>query len=328
LSVTISIVKKALGLGRKASPAPVDDAPMAEAEADHAPAPATEWSNGDVPVADPTMVMSQGLRTMFNVVHSQSKRGLRPKLLMTGPAGCGKSSLAQQFAGMTRRQFFSFEVPNVRESRDWFGCKGIGDDGRPRWFESQFAHAIRTPGSVILLDEVNRATPAVANVLLALLDHRAGTYFEELQAMIRVSPGVVWFGTANIGRQFAGTYALDGAFRDRFSTRVPVTYLGSDEEINLLISRTGIDKDTAASLVEVAGITRQRSMSDGTDALCEGISTRALLCAAQNYKDAPEGKGRLTLPFSLAYSYPSEGGENSEQAAVLSLLAGKFGELT
>jgi MoxR-like ATPase len=160
------------------------------------------------------------------------------------------------------------------------------------------------------------------------LDHRAGTYFEELQQMVRVAPGVCWFGTANIGRSFAGTYALDGAFRDRFSTRVPVTYLGVEEETNLLHSRTGIDKEVAKALVDVANITRTRAMSDGADALSEGISTRSLLTAATNYKYAPEGKGPQTLPFSLAYAYPAEGGENSEQAAVLSLLAGKFGELT
>lgn len=332
LAVTVSLVRKSLGLGRKAKEPMVEEA-TEEATAP-TPAPVAEkpastgWSNGDVPRSDPTMVMSAGLRTMFNCIHAQSRVGNRPKLLLTGPAGCGKSSLAQQFAGMTRRPFYSFEVPNIRESRDWFGSKGIGDDNRPKWFESQFIHAIRTPGAVILLDEVNRATPAVANVLLALLDHRAGTYFEELQTMVRVAPGVVWFGTANIGRSFAGTYALDGAFRDRFSTRVPVTYLGVEEETNLLVARTGIEKGVAASLVEVANITRTRAMSDGTDALSEGISTRSLLQAAMNYRFAPEGKGPQTLPFSLAYAYPSEGGENSEQAAVLSLLAGKFGELT
>ena len=130
LAVTVSIVRKSLGLGRKAKEPMVEEA-TEEATAP-TPAPVAEWQNGDVPRSDPTMVMGAGLRTMFNVVHAQSRAGARPKLLLTGPAGCGKSSLAQQFAGMTRRHFYSFEVPNVRESRDWFGSKGIGDDIRPR----------------------------------------------------------------------------------------------------------------------------------------------------------------------------------------------------
>ena len=331
-AVAISNVRKALGLpGPRSRKEPeefvvegAETAPEPVVEETHAP---RGYENGMVPPIDKTLVIPEITRTMFNVLHRRAQAGQRPKLLLTGPAGCGKSSMAQAFAAFTRRPFFEFAVPNTRESRDWFGSRGLDDKGRPNWFLSQFVDAIRTPGAVILLDEVNRATPTVANVLLPLLDHRAGTYFEEAKTALRVAPGVVWFGTANEGRSFAGTFLLDGAFRDRFSTRIKCDYLTEKEEIALLIARTGIGHDVAQKLVEVAGLTRLRAQAEGPEALDEGISTRSLLEAAQNWAYAPEGKGNHVLVPSLVNAYPDAGGEASQASQVLQLLIGKFGPL-
>lgn len=334
-AVAISNVRKALGLpGPRSRKEPeefvvegAETAPEPEPEPEPTPAVVRGYENGQIPPVDRTMVMSDTVRTMFNVLNSQSRRGQRPKLLLTGPAGCGKSSMAQAYAAGTNRPFYSFEVMNLRETRDWFGSRGLDETGKPKWFHSQFVDAIRTPGAVILLDEINRATPSVANVLLSLLDHRAGTWFEEMKETIRVAPGVCWFATANLGRSFAGTFALDGALKDRFSTRIKCGYLDEEKELSLLISRTGIDKDTAKKLVEVAGLTRLRAESDGPESLDEGISTRTLLAACENWQAAPDGKKNLVLVPSIVNIYPDAGGEASQASQVLQLLIGKFGPL-
>ena len=332
LAAMVSLLRRELGLSvirTRREPVPVvavvEDHHEYH-EHDHEEAPAPAGAKSLVPASDPTLVIDDDLKAVFNALHTRTRLGHRPKALVAGPAGCGKSSLAREFAARTGRPFFEFSVPNIRESRDWFGSKGIGDDNRPKWFESLFVRAIRTEGAVILLDEVNRCATGVANVLLPLLDHRASTYFEEMAQTISCAKHLTWFGTANEGRKFGGTFALDAAFKDRLSTRVEVTYLPQDVEANLLVQRTGISKPDALRLVEIANITRTLSESEEADALDHALSTRALIESAHMLVNGGP-KSKKTLLFTIANHYPAHGGESSQRAKVLSLIIGKFGDL-
>ena len=330
LAAMVSLLRKELGLSAirsRREPAPVavveDHYEYHDHDHEEAPAPVAKSL---VPASDPTLVIDDDLKAVFNALHTRTRLGHRPKALVAGPAGCGKSSLAREFAARTGRPFFEFSVPNIRESRDWFGSKGIGDDNRPKWFESLFVRAIRTEGAVILLDEVNRCATGVANVLLPLLDHRASTYFEEMNQTISCAKHLTWFGTCNEGRKFGGTFALDAAFKDRLSTRVEVTYLPPETEANLLVQRTKISKPDALRLVEIANITRTLSESEEADSLDHALSTRALIEAAHMLAcGGPRAK--KTLLFTVANHYPAHGGESSQRAKVLSLIIGKFGDL-
>jgi hypothetical protein len=327
LAAMVSLMRKELGLSAirtRREPTPVA---VVEDHYDHdhheeAPAPA-EVSL--VPAVDPTLIIDDDLKGIFNALHTRTRLGHRPKTLIAGPAGCGKSSLAQEFAARCGRPFFEFSCSNLRESRDWFGSKGIGDDNRPKWFESLFVRALRTENAVILLDEVNRCDTRVANVLLPLLDHRASTYFEEMGQRISCARNLTWFGTANEGRKYGGTSAIDAAFRDRLSTRIEVTYLPPEVEANLLVQRTKISKSDAMRLVEVANTTRVLSESEGNDALDHAVSTRMLIESAHMFVHSPKPKKSLLV--TIANHFPANGGEGSQRARVLSLIIGKFGDL-
>jgi len=331
LAAMVSLLRRELGLSairtrREPTPVVEEHHHYDHHEDHHEEAPAAPVAKSLVPTSDPTLVIDDDLKSVFNALHQRTRLGHRPKALVAGPAGCGKSSLAREFAARTGRPFFEFSVPNIRESRDWFGSKGIGDDNRPKWFESLFVRAIRTEGAVILLDEVNRCATGVANVLLPLLDHRASTYFEEMNQTITCARNLTWFGTCNEGRKFGGTFALDAAFKDRLSTRVEVTYLPPETEANLLVQRTKISKPDALRLVEIANITRTLSESEEADSLDHALSTRALIEAAHMLAcGGPRAK--KTLLFTVANHYPAHGGESSQRAKVLSLIIGKFGDL-
>lgn len=283
-----------------------------------------------VPKLDNTFFVNDEVEVLFEQLKNLSNEGKNPKALMAGPKGCGKTSIPEYFAAKNNRPFFDFYCPTIRESRDWFGVKGVENENgfiKPKWFESLFVKALRIPNAVINLDEINRVVPSVGNVLLPLMDHRRKVYFEELNREIKVAEGVTWFATANEGREYSGTFALDDAFRDRLSSRIEVDYLQPNAEKELLIKRTGIDADVADRLVQVAIVTREKAASkDRRNAIGMAISTRMLIAAADGYRAS--GNKKLSLKYNLANHFKNDGSDTSDRAIVLSLLIGKFGDLS
>ena len=282
-----------------------------------------------IPVVDPTFVVNDEVKILFEQLKTLSSEGQNPKALMAGPKGCGKTSIPEYFAATTKRPFFDFYCPTYREGRDFLGTKSVSnEDGfiKPKWFESLFVKAIRVPNAVINLDEINRVVPSVVNVLLPLMDHRRKVYFEELGTEIKVASGVTWFATANEGREYAGTFALDDAFRDRLSSRIEVNYLEFAQEVALLVKRTGVDEDFATKLVHIAAVTREKAASmDRRSSIGMAISTRMLIAASQGYRASGNKLG--SLKFNLANHFKKDGGETSDRAVILSLLIAKFGTL-
>lgn len=255
----------------------------------------------------------------MNAAHQMARSGENPLLLMTGPAGTGKTSFARELAARTGRSYMEVSIPNFREGRQLLGEKTLSDDMRPVWQESQLVRFMRRGNSVICLDETNRCHPSLANILLPLLDHRRGCFFEEIQRQISVAPGTIWVGTANLGREYAGVFALDKALKDRFATVVEVDYLPAKEESALLCQRVkGLTKTDSNGLVSVANQTRK--LDSGANALSGAISTRQLLNAARFLVTG----GKATLIATIANHYPNNG-SGSERERVLALLTGKFG---
>ena len=241
------------------------------------------------------------------------------KCLLTGPHGAGKTEMAMQFAARMKRPLLIMDCSNLREPRDWFGYRQV-DDGRIVWHVSAFDHAVSAGGHVILFDEMNRVHPTVMNTLMPLLDGRGFTYLEEKGENITVGPNTVFFASMNEGAGYTGTLATDLAVRDRFPRVVEVKYLSREKEVALLVARTGINPDDAGKLVAIA--TAIRSKSRGVSStFTGGFSTRQLIAVAEDFViDGPD-----SLDFTLTNLFSSDGGTNSERAAALQLVQGKFG---
>lgn len=270
------------------------------------------------PSIDDTYHITDTQRDLFNRVSKGAKTSLQ-KILLKGPPGAGKTEMAIQFAARNKMPMLIMDCANMREPRDWFGYKTIVD-GKIIWHESLFDKVVTAGNHVILFDEINRVHPSVLNTLLPLLDRRGFTYLEEKGGCITVGNNTVMFATMNEGMQFTGTTATDAALKDRWGRVVEVSYLPKKEEIDVLCTRTGISPRDAEKLVDIANQIRKKST--GLDAtFIGGFSTRQLIICAEDFKI----DGVDTLTYTMSNLFDASTGSDSERAAVMQLIQGKFG---
>jgi MoxR-like ATPase len=280
----------------------------------------TETAGTSVPEINPNYYLLDSVEALFKRMEKLGKMtDVAQKCLLTGPHGAGKTEMAIQFAALMQRRLLIMDCSNLREPRDWFGYRQVAD-GQIVWHESLFDQAVSAGGHVILLDEMSRVHPSILNTLMPLLDGRGYTYLEEKGDVIRVGPETFFFASMNEGAGYTGTMSTDLAVRDRFSRVVEVTYLTRDKEVSLLVARTGIDPGAAGKLVDIANTIRRKSSGVGAT-FTGGFSTRQLLAVAEDFKI--DGAG--SLDFTLTNLFSAEGGTNSERAAALQLVQGKFG---
>jgi len=276
-----------------------------------------------IPDVDDNFVFTDVNKDIINLVQQHSKIGI-VNIRLVGPAGCGKTSFATNYAARRKSPALIMDCANVREPRDWFGYRTFDPVTKDIvWHESMFVRMVETPGAVIILDELNRVSPMVTNTLIPLLDHRKATYLEEAGRSIQIAEGVTFWAAINEGNQFTGTITMDAAMKNRFSYVVECNFLDAKTECQVLRSKTGLDTDSCRKLVEVANQVRTKAMMDSVDSFSEPISTRMLEAAAL----AMSMGGPKTLSYTLLNHYSNAGGAASERESLRKLLVGKFGSI-
>ena len=238
-------------------------------------------------------------------------------IMMTGPAGCGKTLGAKSLVNALDRPNFYFNLGATQDPRATLIGNVHFDKNKGTFFsESLFVKAIQTPNAVILLDELTRAHPDAWNILMTVLDY--GQRYLRLdeqdgQSTIKVAEGVCFVATANIGNEYTATRQLDKALMDRF-TVIEMDTLTDEEEAGLLTYLfPTVDTDTLSNVAKIAFMTRQESLTDNPR-ISSGVSTRTSV----------EIAGLLFDGFSLEESaditiypqYDADGGVDSERTFV------------
>jgi len=242
-------------------------------------------------------------------------------ILMTGPAGCGKTMAAKSLVNSLDRPDFYFNMGSTQDPRATLIGNVHFDKKKGTYFsESLFVKAIQTPDAVILMDELSRAHPDAWNILMTVLD--AGQRYLRLdeadgQTTINVADGVTFVATANIGNEYTSTRVMDKALMDRF-TIVEMDVLTDEEEYGLLTYMfPHVEPELLKSVAEIAHTTRMESKSDTGKVSC-GVSTRTSVEMAGLIYD---GFGiDEASEVSIYPQFADDGGMDSERTFVKQLV--------
>ena len=289
-----------------------------------------------VPVNDVELDLPEGHTDTVDFIHDSYK--LKPKalvmnelkwkylirsavrgknIMMTGPAGCGKTMSAKALVNAMDRPDFYFNLGATQDPRSTLiGNTHFDKENGTYFAESVFVKAIKAPNAVILLDELTRAHPDAWNILMPVLDQ--GQRYLRLDEAdgsetVKVAEGVTFVATANIGNEYTATRVLDRALRDRF-TIVEVDTLNEEEEYGLLTYMfPHVGGEILASVAKIAHLTRMESSND-SPRIDNGISTRTTVEIAGLLYD---GFGLNEAAEVTIYpQYDATGGVDSERTFV------------
>ena len=198
-------------------------------------------------------------------------------ILMTGPAGCGKTMAAKSLVNSLDRPDFYFNLGATQDPRSTLiGNTHFEKSKGTHFSESLFVKAIRTPNAVILLDELSRAHPDAWNILMTVLD--SGQRYLRLDESdgsetVEVAEGVTFVATANIGNEYTSTRVMDKALMDRFII-VEMDVLNDKEEFGLLqYMFPQVESSLLEAVSEISHLSRTEAKLD-SGKLSTGISTR------------------------------------------------------
>lgn len=250
-------------------------------------------------------------------------------MLVVGPSGCGKTELLQRLGREFDIPVYKVDCASITTPDRWVGHKELVVTERGQ--ETQYIKSMLlqwlaaengfAPG-IVLFDEINRLRADLLNTLIPVLDGSQKIWVPDLGIYSEVHPDTMIAATANLGVGYSGTHAMDIALQDRFGVVMEATFPPADEEVRVLMRRTGVDEAKAKVLVNIA--TQARLKADSGE-LSKYVSTRGLIDAG--FWTAAGMKIVDAADATFVKKFSADGRADSERAKVELIVSGMAGSL-
>lgn len=238
-------------------------------------------------------------------------------LMITGPAGSGKTLSVTTVARAMNRPFFYVNLGATQDPRSTLiGNTHFSQKSGTYFASSAFVNAIQTPNTVILLDELSRAHPEAWNILMTVLDDTQ-RYLRVDESpdtpVITVAEGVTFLATANIGIEYTSTRVIDRALADRFSI-LEMDVLTKSQQFDLIKLTYPALPDIDADVLSAVYAAIQIDATSGAGKVSNAISTRTILSCAGLMEDGFSFANAAEV--SIYPYFSNDGGTDSERTYV------------
>lgn len=214
---------------------------------------------------------------------------------LAGPAGAGKTTMAFHIAAQLNKPVTLVHGNEDLDIKTLIGKESgakrnylydnfihsvvkIEDEVTNKWVENKLTTACRR-GDTLIYDEFNRSRSETNNVLLSVLSERILSIPEAQQELgsgyMEVHSDFKAIFTSN-PEEYAGTHKTQDALMDRMIT-IRVDHPDRETEISIISSRSGIDPQDAAYIVDLLREMRVADDTTGRLSLRSGISIARIL---------------------------------------------------
>jgi AAA domain (dynein-related subfamily) len=264
-----------------------------------------------IPTADPVFALKGDTIHQIEAAIRRADNGEIVKLLLTGPHGTGKSSLARQVAAHRRSPFAYVSFGEFQEPKEILGDMKFTPEKGAYWEPGVLWRALQVPYAVVLMDEINRVeNPKVHGPLFTLLqDHR---YVSNTGEELVIAEGVLIVAAINEGYDYAGADNMDMALKGRFS-QIEMEMPEPKVVVEVLSKKCGVPAKEIMELLVALGVTSSsktlpnwmtmRGLIKCCEYMKEGLQWR--LCVAMAFNTMEPG-ARNEVLAKMQTSRPNE----------------------
>lgn len=201
---------------------------------------------------------------------------LNKNILLKGPAGSGKTKLAETLSDEVRRPMHQVNCSVDLDTESLLGFKTIqtNEEGQQEivFIDGPVIKAMKQ-GHILYIDEINMAKPETLPILNGVLDYRRQITNPYTGEVIKAAPGFNVIAAINEG--YVGTLPMNEALKNRFIV-IEVDYIDGDILKTVIKEQSRLQDDKVIEQIikfneDLRTMTKQGQISE------EAASIRALI---------------------------------------------------